>query len=83
MTRRDLLQAAGAVAGAAFVSGCLPRVNQSEAANQAPADYSLRIAVTPVELAPNRIVAVTTYNGQFPGPLLRLRSEERRVGKEC
>jgi FtsP/CotA-like multicopper oxidase with cupredoxin domain len=37
------------------------------------ADYTLRIGVTPVELAPDRIVSVTTYNGQFPGPLLRLK----------
>jgi len=37
------------------------------------ADYTLTIAVTPVELAPNRIVSTTTYNGQFPGPLLRFK----------
>jgi FtsP/CotA-like multicopper oxidase with cupredoxin domain len=77
-TRRELLQAAGALAGAAFASGCESRVSNPEAANQAPADYTLRIAVTPVELAPNRIVSVTTYNGQFPGPLLRLK-EGRRI----
>jgi len=44
-----------------------------EGASQAsgPADYTLTIAVKPVELAPNCIVSTTTYNGQFPGPLLR------------
>jgi FtsP/CotA-like multicopper oxidase with cupredoxin domain len=26
-----------------------------------------------VELAPNRIIFTTTYNGQFPGPLLRFK----------
>ncbi len=36
-------------------------------------DYTLTIAVKPVELAPNRILSMTTYNGQFPGPLLRLK----------
>jgi len=36
-----------------------------------PADYNLTIAVKPIELAPNHIVSMTTYNGQFPGPLLR------------
>jgi FtsP/CotA-like multicopper oxidase with cupredoxin domain len=76
-TRRDLLQAAGAVAGAAFVSGCQSRSNESVAQNPAPADYTLRIAVKPVELAPNRIVSVTTYNGQFPGPLLRFKEGQR------
>jgi FtsP/CotA-like multicopper oxidase with cupredoxin domain len=29
--------------------------------------------VTPVEIAPNRIVSITTYNAQFPGPLLRFK----------
>jgi len=37
------------------------------------ADYTLTIAVKPVELAPNRIVSTTTYNGQFPGSLLRFK----------
>ena len=42
-----------------------------------PADYTLTIAVKPVELAPNRILSTTTYNGQFPGPLLRLKEGQR------
>jgi len=41
------------------------------------ADYALTIASTPLELAPNRIVSVTTYNGQFPGPLLRFKEDQR------
>lgn len=32
-----------------------------------------------VELAPDHIVSTTTYNGQFPGPLLRF-TEGKRVG---
>ena len=42
------------------------------------ADYSIRIGTGLVELAPDRILSTTTYNGQFPGPLLRLK-EGRRV----
>jgi FtsP/CotA-like multicopper oxidase with cupredoxin domain len=42
------------------------------------ADYTLRIKTSPVEIAPNRIISVTTYNGQFPGPLLRF-TEGRQV----
>jgi FtsP/CotA-like multicopper oxidase with cupredoxin domain len=38
-----------------------------------PADYTIRIAPGLVELAPDRIIATTLYNGQFPGPLIRLR----------
>ena len=41
------------------------------------ADYTLTIATTPIELAPHRIVSVTTYNGQFPGPLLRFKEGQR------
>ena len=36
-------------------------------------DYTLHIQVSPVEIAPKRIISTTTYNGQFPGPLLRLK----------
>jgi FtsP/CotA-like multicopper oxidase with cupredoxin domain len=43
-----------------------------------PADYTLRIGTGLVEVAPGRILSTTTYNGQFPGPLLRFR-EGRRV----
>jgi len=83
-TRRTLLQAAGATLGAAVLSP--PRLlsrslafaqNGSAPQNDGSADYSLKIATTPVELAPNRIISVTTYNGQFPGPLLRLKEGEK------
>ena len=43
------------------------------------ADYTLRIATGPVELAPNRIVSTTTYNAQFPGPLLRFREGKQAI----
>jgi len=38
-----------------------------------PADYTIRIGPGLVDLAPDRIVATTLYNGQFPGPLVRLK----------
>jgi len=43
-----------------------------------PADYTLRIKASPVEIAPKRIISVVTYNGHFPGPLLRFK-EGRQV----
>ena len=46
-----------------------PRPFQPEEA----ADYVLRIVASPVEIAPKHIVSTVTYNGQFPGPLLRLK----------
>lgn len=36
-------------------------------------DYTLRIAASPVEIGPKHIVSTITYNGQFPGPLLRFK----------
>lgn len=40
---------------------------------QPAADYTIRIGVNPVEIARDRIISTTTYNGQFPGPLLRFK----------
>jgi FtsP/CotA-like multicopper oxidase with cupredoxin domain len=43
-----------------------------------PADYTVRIQASPVEIASNYILSTITYNGQFPGPLLRFH-EGRQV----
>jgi FtsP/CotA-like multicopper oxidase with cupredoxin domain len=43
------------------------------------ADYTLRIGTGLIELAPDRIISTTTYNGQFPGPLVRLTEGTRVV----
>jgi FtsP/CotA-like multicopper oxidase with cupredoxin domain len=82
INRRTFLQAAGATAGAALLPS--PRLwsraivaGLAAPQNDGPADYTLTIATTPIELAPKRIVSVTNYNGQFPGPLLRLKEGER------
>jgi len=40
-------------------------------------DYALRIKTAPIEIAPDRIISVTTYNGQFPGPLLRFKEGQQ------
>lgn len=40
-------------------------------------DYTLRIGTGKVELAPDRIESTLTYNGQFPGPLLRFKEGQR------
>ena len=36
------------------------------------ADYTLRIATGLIELSPEHVISTTLYNGQFPGPLVRL-----------
>src|SRR5271157_5989112 len=83
-SRRNFLKAAGAVAGATLLlppnlssQSALARDNEAATPSEGPADYTLTIATTPIELAPNRIISVTNYNGQFPGPLLRLKEGER------
>lgn len=47
---------------------------QNESVN---ADYTLHIKDSPIEIAPKRIISATTYNGQFPGPLLRFKEGQQ------
>src|SRR3954471_19667349 len=79
-SRRNFLKAAGSMAGCSLLTpvrvlgqSSLPSPQSVVANTASPADYTLTIAVKPVELAPNRIISTTTYNGQFPGPLLRFK----------
>jgi FtsP/CotA-like multicopper oxidase with cupredoxin domain len=69
MNRRSFLKYAGLVP----LTGAVPRLALAagETATE-QADYTLRIGTGLVELAPDHIVSTTLYNGQFPGPLLRL-----------
>jgi len=45
----------------------------AETSESKSADCTVRIKVSPIEIAPNRIISTTTYNGHFPGPLIRLK----------
>jgi FtsP/CotA-like multicopper oxidase with cupredoxin domain len=42
-----------------------------------PADFTLRIAPTMVELAPQVVISTIAYSGKVPGPLLRMREGQR------
>lgn len=66
----SLAAAAAAVAPRGFAG--LAR-EQTASSEQLKADYTIRIQASPVEIAPNHIVSTITYNGQFPGPLIRFR----------
>ena len=68
LSRRAFLKLTGALSASSLISAHA----RSNPPTPKP-DYILDIAVTPVEIAPNRILSTTTYNGQFPGPLLRLK----------
>jgi FtsP/CotA-like multicopper oxidase with cupredoxin domain len=61
MTRREILSIAG---------GCL---TVAALRAEAPADVTLRISDVTLELSPGRFIKTTGYNGQTPGPLLRMK----------
>src|SRR5215471_18108200 len=76
MDRRSFLQYAGLVP----LIGAMPRLAfGADETNGEKADYTLRIGTGLVELAPDRIVSTTLYNGQFPGPLLRFKEGQQVV----
>jgi FtsP/CotA-like multicopper oxidase with cupredoxin domain len=86
-SRRRFLKAAGLTAGALLSSGIVvaesdiskQSTDSSAASSESDSpDYTLHIKTSPVEIAPNRIISANTYNGQFPGPLLRFK-EGRQV----
>jgi FtsP/CotA-like multicopper oxidase with cupredoxin domain len=74
--RRQLLQFGGAAA-LLPISACSRR--GSTRAPAAKADYAIRIADSKVEIAPGVDITTTTYNGQFPGPLIRLQEGREAV----
>jgi FtsP/CotA-like multicopper oxidase with cupredoxin domain len=71
LTRRDVI----GIAGAAVILG---RGRSAAADDPRQPDYTLEIAPTTLELSPRHRVRTFAYNGQAPGPLLRLR-EGREV----
>jgi FtsP/CotA-like multicopper oxidase with cupredoxin domain len=55
-----------------------PQVEPTAAQGESgAADYTLHIKESPIEIAPKRIISLTTYNGQFPGPLLRFKEGQQ------
>src|SRR5579863_3057368 len=78
--RRRLLQLgrAATLGSLAPLGACSRRPTAPAGAPGKRPDYTIRIADAKVELAPGVDVVTTTYNGGFPGPLIRLQ-EGRRV----
>jgi len=79
--RRLLLQTGALTA----LSAALPKRVEAQSSDGTPvspqgaADHTIRIGNGLVELAPDRIISTTTYNGQFPGPLLRFKEGQQVV----
>ena len=80
ISRRNFLKAASVLAGSAVMPLSIAEAatGQSNATSNEPAaDYSIRIAASPVEISQKKIISTKTYNGQFPGPLLRFKEGQR------
>jgi FtsP/CotA-like multicopper oxidase with cupredoxin domain len=73
-SRRQFLRTTGMAAGAILFAPQYLFAAETEAA----ADYTVHIKAAPIEIAPNQILSTITYNGQFPGPLIRFK-EGRQV----
>ncbi len=78
LSRRGFLKSAAVSAGSLLLprSGRIGPVQSStttESSDSKSADYTLHIQVSPIEIAKDRIISVANYNGQFPGPLIRLK----------
>ncbi len=76
VSRRAFLQTTGFAAGAALLAETRSPSEialAAEGRSSGPVDYTLHIKHSPVEIAPKRIISATTYNGDFPGPLLRFK----------
>jgi FtsP/CotA-like multicopper oxidase with cupredoxin domain len=74
MNRRDfLVDSMRALTGASLLGSRLPLLSQS----QPPADYTLRIAPMRLEIAPNKFVHTTAFNGRVPGDLIRVREGQQ------
>ena len=83
ISRRKFVTGAGALDGIGIANATrfgivLPLSSVFSAQDQTTVDYTLHIKASPIEIAPKRIISVITYNGQFPGPLLRFK-EGRQV----
>src|ERR1700758_2532504 len=85
-SRRQFLRLTGLAAGASLLSpvdnldarSATPEAESAAASKDSgPADYAIRIKVSPVEIASKRILSLLTYNGQFPGPLLRFKEGQQ------
>jgi FtsP/CotA-like multicopper oxidase with cupredoxin domain len=75
-SRREFLKLTGTAACAAAWPNAVRDFGMQSKMLQTAAgspDYVLRIAASAVEIAPKHIVSTITYNGQFPGPLLRFK----------
>jgi FtsP/CotA-like multicopper oxidase with cupredoxin domain len=73
-SRREFLRTSGLAAGALLFSDAKHLLALD---SQSRADYTVRIKAAPIEIAPNQILSTITYNGQFPGPVIRFKEGQQ------
>jgi FtsP/CotA-like multicopper oxidase with cupredoxin domain len=73
INRREFLAAATGTALGSLLPKSVLAARTAKPILQSKADYTIRIETGLVEAAPDKILSTTTYNGGFPGPLLRLK----------
>jgi FtsP/CotA-like multicopper oxidase with cupredoxin domain len=82
MNRRDFLKLAGMSSLGLAVPPARAALNPARTGfnperplevSTTRADYTIRIGTGLIEAAPDKIISARTYNGGFPGPLLRLK----------
>ncbi len=72
MNRRRFLSSAGTLFAGSSLQALVPHVLAASAPST-KADYSFRIEGCTLDIGPGVSIKTTAYNGQVPGPLLRLR----------
>ncbi|WP_206064271.1 multicopper oxidase domain-containing protein [Oleiagrimonas sp. C23AA] len=79
--RRDFLKLSGMTALASSLPSMGYAADRQALAvtPDAKADAALTIGTGLVEVASGRIISTTTYNGQFPGPLLRFKAGQKVI----
>src|SRR5215469_7364055 len=72
-SRRELLRTAGIAAGTALLAPefTLLAKGFAQPADETTTAYTRHVKAAAIEIAPKLFVSTVTYNGQFPGPLLR------------
>ena len=78
-TRRDFLKLVSAAALSPSSRLIAKGVTQERDEAGKDANYALHIQNALIEIGRNRFVSTTTFNGQFPGPLLRFREGEQVI----
>lgn len=89
MDRRKFLKMGGSAVPliAAFPAGAATLLNENnstirkdlkpEMLSDEKADYTIHIGTGLIEVGSQNIISTTTYNGQFPGPLLRFKEGQQ------